>query len=110
MLIRAYPEARRKAVVVDKACQVAVIIGDFAPRRFVNEINAFASCGKLDSPTPTHHNIHPTNCWRAPIPAPSPFCPDYALVLSATTFSAGGLAILSISAASFSSACAFSLS
>ena len=31
MLIRAYPEARRKAVVVDKACQVAVIIGDFAP-------------------------------------------------------------------------------
>jgi hypothetical protein len=31
VLIRAYPEARRKAVILDKACQVAVIIGDFAP-------------------------------------------------------------------------------
>ena len=54
MLIRAHPEARRKAVVVDKACQVTVIIGDFAPlqlnkveERLVEGINILPYMGPL---------------------------------------------------------------
>jgi hypothetical protein len=54
MLIRAYPEARRKAVVVDKACQVRVIIGDFAPlqlreidEHFVEGIDIFHALSPL---------------------------------------------------------------